>query len=302
MLSFLANFRGELAALSAALIWAIASFVFVSLGARMSPIILNAVKCMVGIGLTALTLWLLPNDSPNLSQQAIWILGVSGALGIGLGDTAFFGSLNILGPRRAVLMESLAPPLTAIIAGIFLQETLSLMAWAGIFLTVGGVSWVVAEREAVVNPDLQGDRLWKGVFFGLVAALCQAGGAVLSRGVLAGTDINPLWSTLIRLMAGVLVLILWATRQPHSLKELRWMRSPRFVAILASTAFASTFLGIWLQQTALKFTAAGIAQSLSATTPLFVLPIALAVGERVSLRATLGAVMALAGVWLLFAR
>jgi drug/metabolite transporter (DMT)-like permease len=55
-----------------------------------------------------------------------------------------------------------------------------------------------------------------------------------------------------------------------------------------------------LQQISLKFTEAGIAKSLGATSPLFVLPLAIWMGEVVSLRAILGVLVALAGVGLLF--
>jgi drug/metabolite transporter (DMT)-like permease len=73
----------------------------------------------------------------------------------------------------------------------------------------------------------------------------------------------------------------------------------RILGAVVFAAFASTFLGIWLQQTALKFTAAGIAQTLSATSPLFVLPIVIWMGEVVSLRAFVGVVISLVGVGLL---
>ena len=65
--------------------------------------------------------------------------------------------------------------------------------------------------------------------------------------------------------------------------------------------FIGTFLGIWLQQISLKYTAAGVAQTLFATSPLFVIPIVIFTGERVSLRAILGAMLSLVGVGLLFA-
>jgi drug/metabolite transporter (DMT)-like permease len=61
-----------------------------------------------------------------------------------------------------------------------------------------------------------------------------------------------------------------------------------------------TYLGIWLQQISLKYTDAGIAQTLFATSPLFALPMSIWLGERVSPRAALGACVALAGVGLLF--
>jgi len=266
----------------------------------MSPLILNGTKSVIAIVLLLLTLWVLQDNPSALTQQALLFLLLSGAIGIGIGDTAFFGSINSLGARRALLMESLAPPLAALIAVIFLQENLNAIAWMGIFLTVGGVAWVILEQEP--TTQMRSLHLWRGVGLGFVAALSQASGAVLSRAALMNSDISPLWSTLIRLLAGVLVIALWLGRQSEKLEDLKWLRSPRTLAIVAATAFGSTFLGIWLQQTALKFTATGVAQSLTSTSPLFALPLAVWAGERLTHRAVLGVVMALAGIWLLFMR
>ncbi|MBE9099024.1 DMT family transporter [Vacuolonema iberomarrocanum] len=300
MLPFLSLFKGEIAALSAALIWAIASFVYLKLGRRMSPLILNGTKSVLAILLLVLTLWVLQDNPSALTRQALLLLMLSGAIGIGIGDTAFFGSINNLGARRALLMESLAPPLAALIAFFFLQETLNAIAWVGIFLTVGGIAWVVMEQGSATK--VRSPHIWRGIGLGLVAAFSQASGAVLSRAALLDSEISTLWSTLIRLLAGVLVILLWLGRQSEELEDLKWLRSPRTFAIVAATAFGSTFLGIWLQQTALKFTAAGVAQSLGATSPLFALPLAVWAGERISYRAVIGVVMALAGIWLLFSR
>ncbi|WOB42550.1 DMT family transporter [Thermoleptolyngbya oregonensis NK1-22] len=300
----LAAFRGELAALAAALIWAIASIAFTRLGRRLSPTALNVSKGLISIGLIGLTLGLRGVGLPAASGSAVWLLGLSGAIGIGLGDTAYFASLNCLGARRGLLLESLAPPLTALLALLVLQERLSGAAWLGIGLTVGGVAWVIVERSP--DPGLPRDRPLRGLVFGLIAALSQASGAVLSRAALSTTDISPLWGTLIRLVAGLGVVLLWLLVKPPQFrsvgKEMGQLRSPRFLSIVAGTAFASTFLGIWLQQTALKFAPAGVAQSLLATSPLFVIPIAVALGDRVSLRAVLGVLVAIAGIWLLFWR
>ncbi|MGB3669191.1 MAG: EamA family transporter, partial [Phormidesmis sp.] len=77
------------------------------------------------------------------------------------------------------------------------------------------------------------------------------------------------------------------------------MMSPRLLGAIALTSFFATYLGIWLQQVALKYTATGIAQALLATSPLFVLPMAALLGERLSWRTVGGVVIALAGVCLL---
>jgi drug/metabolite transporter (DMT)-like permease len=297
-MSFLLDFRGELAALSAALIWAIASVIYLGVARQLSPLTLNLVKGAISIAFILLTLLLRGDFLPDTTPLALGLLMVSGAIGIGMGDTAYFEALYCLGARRALLLEALAPPLTAVLALGFLQEALSWNSGLGIALTIAGVTWVVVERVPAAEQEQL--RSARGIGFGIVAALGQASGAVLSRAALAQTEISPLWSTLVRLTAGTLVLLLWLSWQQQSVQELKLLRSPRIFGTVTVTAFFSTYLAIWLQQIALKFTAAGIAQSLSATSPLFVLPLAIGLGERVSPRTILGVLVALSGVWLLF--
>ena len=293
------NFGGELAALGAAFLWALSAVIYTQLGQKIPPLALNLSKGVVAIAFIAITLMLQGNSWPTgMKPLSLGFLLLSGVLGIGLGDTFYFEALNHLGARRTLLLEALAPPLSALIALIFLQEALSTGAWLGIFLTVLGVSWVISERvpemsDRTINPV-------RGVSFALFSALGQAVGAVLSRAALAQTAINPLWSTLLRLIGGTVILFLWIVSQPQSQIKLNIWQSKRLLGIIAITAFFSTYLGIWLQQTALKYTATGIAQSLLATSPLFVLPIAIGMGESVSFRAFLGVLVALGGIGLLF--
>ncbi|MBF2049450.1 MAG: DMT family transporter [Elainella sp. C42_A2020_010] len=293
----LTDFRGELAALSAALLWALASFIYARLGKQMSPLWLNLTKSSLAVGMILLTLVLRRDASPQLEWNSFMLLFLSGAVGIGFGDSVFFAALTNLGARRALLLEAIAPPLSACLAFVFLDEHLGLTAWLGILLTVVGVAWVIVERTPEQTAVL---NLKRGVILGLLAALAQSSGAVLSRAALAETAVSPLWSSLIRLAAAVTVLLLWLGRHP-SWQALQPLRSGRFLTVITAAAFAGTYLGIWLQQTALKFTETGIAQALIATSPLFIIPIAMLTGERVSFRAILGALIALAGVWLLFA-
>lgn len=292
------NFGGEFAALGAAFLWALSAVVYTHLGQKISPLVLNLSKGVIALAYIAITLILQGDFLPtNINGINLGFLLVSGILGIGLGDTFYFEALNNLGARRTLLLEALAPPLAALIALLTLQEALSLTAWAGIFLTVLGVAWVISERvpgtgNKVVNP-------LRGISFALLSAIGQASGAVLSRAALSTTTINPLWSTLLRIVGGVSILLLWMPLR----KQSGWwqpLQSKKLLGIIAITALFSTYLGIWLQQTAIKYTATGIAQALISTSPLFVLPIALWMGEKVSFRAFLGVLVALGGIALLF--
>ena len=288
------DFKGEVAALCAAFLWAVSSVVYGRLGQQFRPLELNLLKGAIALVLLVLTLFLRGDFWIEIAPSDFWLLVLSGVMGIGLGDTAFFETLNCLGARRALLMETLAPPVTAVLALIFLQERLSAGAWCGILLTIIGVAWVVTERLPSSSPT----HLRRGVGFGFLAAIALATGAVLSRAALSHTSITPLWAALVRLSAGVLILLpwKWVTQQQWQLK----IPSLRVIGAILFAAFAGTYLGIWLQQTAIKFTAAGIALTLTNTSPLFVLPIAIWMGEQVSLRAILGIVIAIAGIAVLF--
>ena len=297
--SILSGFRGEFAALFAALFWALASVVYSQVGQKISPIVLNLIKGIIAVLLLIFTLIVQRQTFPEVPNIAILFLLLSGLIGIGIGDSAYFATLRDLGARRGLLLETLAPPLTAILAYIFLEERLSTFAWCGILLTILGVAWVISER--VQETTVPNPHFWRGIGFGMIAECSQATGILLSHFALNQTAISPLWSTLIRLSGGVAVLLLWFLFHPQLLRQsLHPLSAQKTVGVIVLATFLGTYLGIWLQQTSLKFTAAGIAQGLLATSPLFVLPMATIMGDRISLQAILGSLIAIAGVVLLF--
>ncbi|WGV24493.1 DMT family transporter [Halotia branconii] len=290
-----------MAALSAACLWAIASVVYGLLGQRIPPLQLNLIKGVIAIALLVLTIVITSESLPNLTFAPICLLFLSGAVGIGLGDTAFLAAINYLGARRVLLIGTLSPPITAIAAMIFLQEQLNFEAWCGILLTILGVAWVVTERVPGTSDDSV-THIWQGIGFGLLAAITNATGAVLSRAAFATISISPLWAALLRLSAGVLVIlvcILFSEDRKAKAFYPYW-QSWRVILTSFFAAACGTYLGIWLQQTAIKLTAAGIAITLMQTSPLFVIPIAICMGEKVSWRAIAGVIIAIAGIGLLF--
>lgn len=297
---------GEIAALTGALLWAIASVLYGRVGQKISPLVLNLLKGAIAIGLLGVTLWIQRAAWPQVSGVVTLQLGLSGLIGIGLGDTAYLAALRNLGARRALLLETLAPPFSVILARVVLREQLSGGAIAGILITLAGVGWVISERTpaqqsaqpSVPTPSRQ---RW-GLVWGLLAELAQASGAVLSRSALANSSITPLWSSLLRLVGGEVILIglfvVAGTRQTPTLNPSTWTKRGLVAIVLA--AIGGTYLGIWLQQTALKFAPTGIAQTLLATSPLFVLPVVALLGEKITLRSLIGVVIAVIGIALLF--
>jgi drug/metabolite transporter (DMT)-like permease len=291
--------QGELAALGAAFLWALATVIFGRLGKVLPPLVLNLTKGTIAVLLLGLTVLLLRLAPAGIDRTTLSLLLTSGFIGIGAGDTAYFASLNHLGPRRALLMESLAPPMAALIALAFLGETLTLWSWVGMVLTLLGVAWVISERVPQPSGGATDEIHYVGLGLGLLAAIGQAIGAVLSRAALASTEVDPLWSTLLRLMAGLILMVGILRWQGPLGPQMRPLKSRNILGGLVLGAFMGTYLALYLQQTALKYAETGIAQALTSTSPLFVLPIAALMGERISLRAIFGVVVALVGVGIL---
>ena len=295
------DWHGELAALAAACLWSVASTIYGVLGRSIGPMQLNLIKGIIAIALLLLTILISGEFAPNLPFLPVCLLFLSGAVGIGWGDTAFLAAINYLGARQVLLLGTLSPPMTAIAATIFLQERLNVSAWCGILLTILGVAWVVTERVPD-SSEVDSTHLWQGIGFGLLAAITNTAGSIFSRAAFATASINPLWAALLRLIAGVLTILLWVWLSPRQQRTIfaPFWQSRRVILTSFFAAFCGTFLGIWLQQTAIKFTSVGIASTLLQTSPLFVIPIAIGMGEKVSLRAIVGVGIAIAGIGLLF--
>ena len=138
---FLTDFKGEIAALSVAFLWAVTSVVYSRLGKKIPPVLMNLSKGGIAIALIILTILVSGQQLfPNISTVPFLLLLLSGAVGIGVGDTAYFSALNRLGARRTLFLKTLGPPFAAIVSAIFLKEQLSYTAWIAILLTVLGIS------------------------------------------------------------------------------------------------------------------------------------------------------------------
>jgi drug/metabolite transporter (DMT)-like permease len=195
------RFGGELAALGTACCWATGSNLFVGAGRRMGAVDLNRLRISVAALLLSATLWV-THGAPwpvVVTAAQIGLLAVSGLIGFVFGDTWYFRALVTLGAGRAALLASLAPLFTAALAWPLLGERLGPLAWLGMTLTLGGVALVLME-SAEARRGLVSGEVRAGVIAGLLAALGQAGGFVVSKLALR-TGIDVLSATLIRVAA-----------------------------------------------------------------------------------------------------
>jgi drug/metabolite transporter (DMT)-like permease len=292
--------QGELAALATALCWTVTALAFASAGRLVGSLAVNIIRLALGlVFLTACCAIFRGLPLPTDASPREWVfLALSGVVGFLVGDLCLFRALVVLGVRLSMLLMALVPPLTALIGFFALGEELSAVDAAAMALTVGGVGWVVMERRADGDGRMQRPPL-NGLLLGLGGALGQAGGLVLSK--IGTRDYDPFAATQIRVIAGVAGFAIlctavgWWPRVKEALAHAAAMRR------ITLGAFFGPFLGVSLSLVAVKHTAAGVAATIMAIVPVLVIPPSVLVfKERVTLRAVAGAVVAVAGVGLLF--
>jgi drug/metabolite transporter (DMT)-like permease len=297
--SFLA-YRGELAALATAACWTVSALAFTAAAHRLGSLVLNILRLAMACGLFVVLEWAvrghpLPTDAT--AHNWFW-LGLSGLVGFTMGDLCLFRAFVLIGPRLAMLVMSLVPILTTLLGWLVLEERMAQVSVLGMVLTVGGVAWVVMERRPTeANGTAAPSGL--GLVLALVAATGQAVGLVLSKLGMEGYDAFA--STQIRAtagLAGFIVILCFVRAWP---KFWAAFRNPGGMTFSAIGAVFGPFLGVSLAMTAVKYTQAGIAATIMAIMPVLIIPFAILIyHERVSLRAVFGAVLAVAGVAMLF--
>jgi len=293
---------GEFAALATALFWALSSVFFTQAGKLVGSMTVNRIR-LVFVVLMVLLAHGLVQGSPfpmDAGWERWFWLGLSGFVGLVLGDSLLFQAYVLVGNRLGTLLLSFAPVFGALIAWIFLGEMLSLGQIGGIVLTVSGIAVVVLEKRngGETVHDLR--RYLLGILCGLGGALGQAGGLVLAKKGLAG-DFPALSAVAIRMLTSMIVIWILAIAQGQVRKTLATARNLPAMRSIVLGSFVGPFIGVWLSLVAVQATFVGIASTLNSLTPIFVLPIAKwGFKERVTLQAVIGTVIALAGVSLIF--
>jgi len=298
------RFAGESAALATALCWSAGANFFAAAGRRMGSVVLNRLRISAAAGMLCLAL-LVVRGSPWpfwATGFQIAVLAASGLVGFVFGDKHHFRALVVLGPGRAALLSSLAPVFTVMLAWPALGERPGPLALVGMALTLGGVAWVLRERQAREAAHVEGS-VAVGVVAGVLGALGQAGGYVLSKMALDAGDLDALSATVIRITAACAGVWLLARARGAVAETLVALRDRRATWLMLGGAAAGPFLGVTLSLAALNYIEAGVAASITAIYPIpTILLSARFSHERLTWRLLAGAVIAVTGVVVLFVR
>ena len=293
----------NLAALGAAFCWAAGGFIAIGPVRVIGAVAFNRLRmCLVSVGL-ALAATLLGRWG-TLDAGAVLLLALSGAVGIVLGDTALFWALGRLGPRRNSVVYATNAPLTALLGWLALGEGLGPWTAGGIALVTTGVMLAVFFRQGEATAhDWEKVRgpIAVGVGVCLLAALCQAGGTIIAKPAMAaGAD--PVAASAVRVGTAA-VLLLAMGLLPGQAMNLRAALQPRILIQIAGSGLLGLGIGMTLLLVGLAHGTAGVVATLSATSPVLVLPMLWALtGKRPGAWGWAGAVLAVLGVVLIVNR
>lgn len=308
------KYLGELISLGVACSWTVAALASEVGSKRLGVFVMNVWRMGVALLFSALLMWwVLGQPWPVYAGEEAWLwLLASGVVGYFFGDWCLFNSYLLIGSRMGQLFMTLAPMFTALSAWVMIGQTLVWTSLLAMFVTLLGIAISVLGRDEQHHVSVS--LPMKGVLFGIGAGLGQGVGLVLSKigldhyvqdvpvGLLPSVEgYLPFASNMIRCMAGFACFTAWLILSGHA----DWMRQSlsdhKGLLAMLCAVVSGPFVGVGFSLMAVQYTAAGIASTLMALTPILILlPSRWLFGQPITLKGVVGALISVVGVSLFF--
>ena len=294
---------GELAALGAAISWAIAPILYRNALANTNPISANIIRCVTnGIVLTVLLVTFgLANILASLPPWIIIITIVSGVIGLGVADTLYMLGLKILGVSRAVPLASTYPLFGLVWAVWLLGQPLSYVALTGAAIILLGI-WLLSRKNNTEATSPKGKMVLLGVAVSLSTAVIWSVSLTLMN-IVVSSSVSDLGTNyaIVTLRIASLALLITAF-SPFIDRGHGFLRiSKKAIVLLCLGGLIANGLGWILMNYSFLFIPETIAVPISSTSPLFAaLTGFLLFREKATLWTILGAISVVTGIILIF--
>lgn len=291
---------GELAALATALCWTISAVAFESAGKKVGSISVNLIRLFIAFALISVfNLFTRGMMLPLDASGSTWLwLSFSGLIGFVIGDLFLFQAFVQVGSRISMLIMSTVPPITAITGFIIMGERITLLALAGMVITIGGIALVILTK----NSEDKIFRLThpvKGLIYAFIGALGQAFGLVFSKFGMG--SYNPIAATQIRIIAAIIGFSIVITISKNWENLYTALKDDKAMKHISIGSFFGPFIGVSLSLFAVQHAPTGIVSTIMSITPILIIPISIIIfKEKVVPREIVGAIISLIGVSLLF--
>ncbi|MFH1417214.1 MAG: DMT family transporter [Planctomycetota bacterium] len=268
---------GHTCAILTALTWAFAMVCFKLSGERVAPLALNLFKNVVGLTLLVLTLWgmwamgrgdgiAIILDAPS---RDIWLLLISGVIGIAMADTLFFHALNLIGVGIVAIVDCLYSPFIILFAFVMLSESLSWLQYIGAALILSAV--LVSSRLKPPRNRTH-KQLIAGILLGAAAMGLMAFGIVLVKPILTGFPL--IWATTLRVFAGTLSLVVIALVSRRRKDIFSAFRPATVWKWSLPGSFLGAYVSMVLWVAGFKYIDASVASILNQTSTIFAIVLA----------------------------
>lgn len=291
-------FFGETLSFLVAIIWAFAVVLFKRSGETVHPIALNLFKNVLAVILFVPTIWIFGETLfRSVPLNDYLLLLISGVLGIAIGDTLFFYSLNYIGAGYTAIVSCMYSPFMISLSVIWLRERLTTWQIIGAVMIIGAILMTMQVRR---GARARRGKFLLGILLGMVAQAVAAVGVVMIKDLLVRSPI--VWATEVRLVGGTLGLALVFFLLPRRKMIFRTLiNTRRGWAYTVSASFLGAYLAMLIWLAGMKYAKVSIAAALNQTSTIFVLLFAAFIlREKITVRKVGAIILAMAGAFLVF--
>ena len=267
---------GFFAAISAVLSWTFACSIWRKASEKLLPRQINIYKNLLA-SIFFLPVVLTINWFSDVFS--IFVLMVSGIVGISIGDTLYINSLKIIGTRKTLSFEALTPIIATTLGTLSINEIYPQKVWIGSLIVSFSVLMIVRQNTFKKEDSRETNIL--GIFCALGSVFCAVFAALMSRVILISSTLTPLQTTEIRLLSASIFLFLIFKKDFLDLLKNRSITKQNHSSLVLSTLLG-TNCGILFQQIVFKFLPIGIGWTLLSLSPIFALFISKREGDEIN--------------------
>jgi len=284
---------GEIFAISSALVWALAVILFRRSGETLPAFELNLFKNSFGLVLMIPTILLVDGlVLPEYTGTELFLVFVSGLLGIAVADTWYLKALNLMGASRTGIVSSLFSPFVIFLSAFFLAERLAPWQWLGFVLVMAGVLLVTWRTR---RSEVDTAAVKKGVFYGVGAVFMMAVGVVMVKEILETRSF--LWTIELRMVGGLCGMLIYVVVGSQWQTVKRNFSQPQPWGTVMFASFLGAYLALILWLAGYKLIDASVASVLNETNVSFIVFLAwLMLDEKLNRRKLTGLGLTVAGV------
>lgn len=284
-------YLGIIVALLSAASWAFATVVFDRIGKVVPYVGITFLKGIFSIILMIVLLIF----TGGLYEIGIWefsFLALSGIIGISVGDSLFFKSLQDLGAKVQVIFFLLGQIFTMILSLLLLGELLSLEQYIGAIILLTGIVVVIWGKQENHPNKI------RGIVCGLLSILCFSVSAIMVKMAIA--DVEVVTATFYRMAFGTIFTLGFGVMGKQLPSWVKPLRDKRLLALFILNVFVITYGGFLLSMVAIKLISVSLVSVLGTTEPVFVLLFAYLINkEKITKQEVIGTMITLVGLFII---